>query len=87
MDARAVIDSMRQQGYSNPAQGIVAARVRAFLAGNDPIEPPSEPDRLAAVVTAMTPAVACGRVSQARLREAFRPMLGLKVRLGSLALP
>ncbi len=87
MDAQGVIDYMRQQGYTDPAQGIAAACVRAFLAGNDLIEAPIELDRLAAVVAAMTQAVAAGRISQARLREALRRILALKVRLGLLALP
>jgi beta-N-acetylhexosaminidase len=87
MDAQGVIDYMRQQGYSDPAQGIAAACVRAFLAGDDLIEAPIEQDRLAAVVTAMTQAVASGRISQARLREALRRIVALKVRLGLLALP
>jgi beta-N-acetylhexosaminidase len=87
MDAQGVIEYMRQQGYTDPAQGIAAACVRAFLAGDDLIEAPIEQDRLTAVVTAMTQAVASGRISQARLHEALRRILALKVRLGLLSLP
>jgi beta-N-acetylhexosaminidase len=87
MDAQGVIEYMRQQGYTDPAQGIAAACVRAFLAGDDLIEAPIEQDRLAAVVTAMTQAVASGRISQARLHEALRRIVALKVRLGLLTLP
>jgi beta-N-acetylhexosaminidase len=87
MDAQGVVEYMRQQGYTDPAQGIAAACVRAFLAGDDLIEAPIEQDRLAAVVTAMTQAVASGRISQARLHEALRRIVALKVRLGLLTLP
>jgi beta-N-acetylhexosaminidase len=87
MDAQGVIEYMRQQGYTDPAQGIAAACVRAFLAGDDLIEAPIEQDRLAAVATAMTQAVASGRISQARLHEALHRILALKIRLGLLSLP
>lgn len=87
MDAQGLIQYMRQQGYSDPAQGIAEACVRAFLAGDDLIEAPIEQDRLAAVVTAMTQAVQSGRISQARLHEALHRIIALKVRLGLLTLP
>ena len=87
MDAQGLIQYMRQQGYSDPAQGVAEACVRAFLAGDDLIEAPIEQDRLAAVVSAMTQAVASGRISQARLHEALRRIIALKVRLGLLKLP
>jgi len=87
MDAQGVIQYMSQQGYTDPAQGIAAACVRAFLAGDDLIEAPIEQDRLAAVVTAMSQAVASGRISQARLHEALHRIIALKVRLGLLRLP
>ena len=58
MDAQGLIQYMQQQGYTDPAQGIAEACVRAFLAGDDLIEAPIEQDRLAAVVAAMTQAVA-----------------------------
>jgi beta-N-acetylhexosaminidase len=86
MDAQGLIAYMRQQGYGDPAQGIAEACVRAFLAGDDLIEAPIEQDRLGAVVAAMTRAVQSGRISQARLREALRRIIRLKVRLGLLAL-
>ncbi len=87
MDAQGLIQYMRQQGYADPAQGIAEACVRAFLAGDDLIEAPIEQDRLAAVVAAMTQAVASGRISQARLHEALRRIIALKVKLGLLKLP
>ena len=87
MDAQGVIEYMSQQGYTDPAQGIAAACVRAFLAGDDLIEAPIEQDRLAAVVTAMSQAVASGRISHARLHEALHRIIALKVRLGLLRLP
>ena len=87
MDAQGLIQYMGQQGYNDPAQGVAEACVRAFLAGDDLIEAPIEQDRLAAVVSAMTQAVASGRISQARLHEALRRIIALKVRLGLLTLP
>jgi beta-N-acetylhexosaminidase len=87
MGAQGVITYMAQQGYADPAAGIAEACVRAFLAGDDLIEAPIEQDRLAATVAAMTQAVHSGRISPARLREAVRRIVRLKVRLGVLALP
>jgi beta-N-acetylhexosaminidase len=87
MDAQGLIEYMRQQGYADPGQGTAEACVRAFLAGDDLIEAPIEQDRLAAVVAAMTQAVASGRIPQARLHEALHRIIALKVRLGVLALP
>jgi beta-N-acetylhexosaminidase len=40
MDAQGVIDYMAQQGYSDPAQGVAEACVRAFVAGDDLLEAP-----------------------------------------------
>jgi beta-N-acetylhexosaminidase len=87
MDAQGLIAYMKQQGYSDPAQGIAEACVRAFLAGDDLIEAPIEQDRLAAVVAAMTQAVSSGRISPTRLHEALRRIIALKVRLGLIKLP
>jgi beta-N-acetylhexosaminidase len=87
MDAQGLIEYMRQQGYSDPAQGIAEACVRAFVAGDDLIEAPIEQDRLAAVVAAMTQAVQSGRLAQTRLHEALHRIIRLKVRLGLLTLP
>ncbi|HZC06708.1 MAG TPA: glycoside hydrolase family 3 N-terminal domain-containing protein [Ktedonobacterales bacterium] len=87
LDAQGLIAYMRQQGYANVAQGLGEASVRAFLAGNDLIEAPIEQDRLAAVVAAMTQAVASGRISQARLRASVHRIIALKVRLGLMTLP
>ncbi|HKT36901.1 MAG TPA: glycoside hydrolase family 3 N-terminal domain-containing protein, partial [Ktedonobacterales bacterium] len=87
MDAQGIVAYMQQQGYSDPAQGIAEACVRAFLAGDDLIEAPIEQDRLAVVVAAMTQAVQSGRISQARLDTALRRIIRLKVQLGILKLP
>jgi beta-N-acetylhexosaminidase len=87
MDALGLQAYMKQQGYSDPAQGIAEACVRAFLAGDDLIEAPIEQDRLAAVVAAMTQAVQSGRIPPARLHEALHRIIRLKVSLGLLALP
>ena len=87
MDAQGVITFMSQQGYSDPAQGVAEACVRAFLAGDDLIEAPIEQDRLAAVVAAMTQAVQSGRIPQSRLHEALHRIIRLKVELGLLTLP
>jgi beta-N-acetylhexosaminidase len=87
MDAQGVIEYMSQQGYNDPGQGIAEACVRAFLAGDDLIEAPIEQDRLAAVVTAMSQAVASGRIAPARLYEALHRIIALKVKLGLIRLP
>jgi beta-N-acetylhexosaminidase len=87
MDAKGLQQFMQQQGYSDPAQGIAEASVRAILAGNDIVECPIEPDRLAAVVTAVTDAVQSGRISQDRLRQSLRRIIALKVRMGLISLP
>ncbi len=86
MDAQGLIDFMQQQGYSDPAHGIAEAAVRAFLAGDDLIEAPIEPARLAALSAAMTQAVDSGRISAARLHEALHRIIALKVRLGLVTL-
>ena len=87
MDAQGLLQFMQQQGYTNPAQAIAEASVRAILAGNDIVECPIEPDRLAAVVTAVTSAVHSGRISQARLRQSLRRIIALKVRMKLIRLP
>jgi beta-N-acetylhexosaminidase len=87
MDAIGLQQFMQQQGYTDPAQGIAEASVRAILAGNDIIECPIEPGRLAAVVTAVTDAVQSGRISQDRLRQSLRRIIALKVRMGLITLP
>ncbi len=87
LDAQGLIQYMSQQGYPNVAQGLAEASVRAFLAGNDLIECPIEQDRLAAVVTAMTQAVASGRISRARLQASVHRIIRLKVALGLMTLP
>ena len=87
MDGGGLLQYMQQQGYSVPAQAIAEASVRAILAGNDIIECPIEPDRLAAVVTAVTTAVQTGRISQQRLRQSLRRIIALKVKMGLISLP
>jgi beta-N-acetylhexosaminidase len=87
MDALGLIQFMQQQGYQNPAQAIAEASVQAILAGNDIVECPIEPDRLAAVVSALTTAVRSGRISQERLRQSLRRIIALKVRMGLIRLP
>jgi beta-N-acetylhexosaminidase len=87
MDGGGLLQFMKQQGYSDPAQAIAEASVRAILAGNDIVECPIESDRLAAVVTAMTDAVQSGRISQDRLRQSLRRIIALKVRMGLISLP
>lgn len=87
MDALGLIQFMQQQGYQNPAQAIAEASVRAILAGNDIVECPIEPDRLAAVVSALTTAVRSGRISQERLRQSLRRIIALKVSMGLIKLP
>lgn len=72
MDAQGLLQFMQQQGYADPAQAIAAASVQAILAGNDIVECPIEPDRLAAVVAALTTAVQSGRISQERLHQSLR---------------
>ena len=86
MDGQGLVQYMQQQGYSDPAQGIAEACVRAFLAGDDLIEAPIEQDRLAAVVAAMTAAVQSGRISEERLHQALFRIISLKVQLGILKL-
>src|SRR5262249_8759498 len=66
MDAQGLLQFMQQQGYTDPAQAIAEATVQALLAGNDIVECPIEPDRLAAVMTTVTAAVQSGRISQER---------------------
>lgn len=87
MDGGGLLQFMHQQGYSDPAQAIAEASVRAILAGNDIVECPIEPDRLAAVVSAMTAAVRSGRISQERLRQSLQRIIALKVRMGLISLP
>lgn len=87
MDGGGLLQFMRQQGYSDPAQAIAEASVRAILAGDDIVLCPIEPDRLATVVAAITTAVHSGRISQARLRQSLRRIIALKVRMGLISLP
>lgn len=86
MDAQGLISFMQQQGYNDPAQGIAEASVRAILAGNDIIECPIEPNRLAAVVSAVTNAVTSGRISHERLLQSLRRILALKAQMGLINL-
>ena len=87
LGAQGVLIYMRQQGYSDPAQAIAEASVRAFLAGDDLLLCPLPQNELQAVVTAMTQAVQTGRISPARLRASVHRVIRLKVELGLMALP
>jgi beta-N-acetylhexosaminidase len=59
--------------------GAGEATVRAFLAGSDLLLIPADPD---SAVTAMTAAVASGRIPPGRLEQSVRRMLEIKRRLG-----
>jgi len=87
MDAQGLLQFMQQQGYADPAQAIAEASVQAILAGNDIVECPIEPDRLATLVTTLTVAVQSGRISQDRLRQSLHRIIALKVHMGLLSLP
>jgi beta-N-acetylhexosaminidase len=87
MEAKSVTEFMQQQGYSNPAQAIGEASVRAILAGEDLIECPVDPALAQGVIDAVTQAVISGRISQARLLQSLQRIISLKVRLGLLTLP
>lgn len=87
LGAQGLITFMQQQGFSNPVQGIAEASVRAFLAGDDLLLCPLPQNELAAIVTAMTQAVASGRISQARLKASVHRIIRLKVQLGLINLP
>jgi len=87
MNGGGLLQFMQQQGYSDPAQAIAEASVRAILAGHDIVEGPIQPDRLAAVVATLTAAVQSGRISKARLRQSLRCIIALKVRMGLISLP
>jgi beta-N-acetylhexosaminidase len=87
MDAKGLLQFMQMQGYTDPAQAIAEASVQAILAGNDIVEGPIEPDRLAAVVAALTTAVQSGRISHERLRQSLRRIITLKIQMGLISLP
>jgi beta-N-acetylhexosaminidase len=87
MDGGGLLQFMQQQDYTDPVQAIAEASVRAILAGNDIVECPIEPDRLAAVVAALTTAIQSGRISQERLRQSLRRIVALKVHMGLISLP
>jgi beta-N-acetylhexosaminidase len=87
MEAKSVTEFMQQQGYTDPAQAIGEASVRAILAGEDLIECPVNPVLAQGVINAVTQAVISGRISQARLLESVRRIISLKVKLGLLTLP
>ncbi|GCE22015.1 glycoside hydrolase family 3 protein [Dictyobacter kobayashii] len=86
MEAGGLLQSMQKQGYSDPSQAIAEATVQAILAGNDIVECPMAPDRLAAVVNAVTSAVQSGRISQDRLNQSVQRILALKARMGLISL-
>src|SRR5439155_301924 len=61
--------------------GAGEATVRAFLAGSDLLLMPADPD---SALTAMTAAIAAGRITPERLAESVRRVLEIKRRLGLL---
>jgi len=85
--AQGLLQFMRASGYSDPAQAIAEASVRAILAGNDIVLCPIEPDRLATVVADLTAAVQSGRISQERLRQSLHRIIAQKVRMGLISPP
>ena len=87
MEATSITQYMQTQGYSNAAQGVGEASVRAILAGDDLIECPVAVDQEQAIVAAVTQAVQSGRISQARLHQSLVRIIRLKVRMGLLTLP
>jgi beta-N-acetylhexosaminidase len=87
MNGGGLLQFMQASGYRDPAQAIAEASVRAILTGDDIVEAPIQPDRLAAVVVTLTAAVQSGRISQERLRQSLRRIIALKVRMGLISLP
>jgi beta-N-acetylhexosaminidase len=87
MNGGGLLQFMRASGYTDPAQAIAEATVRAILAGNDIVEAPIQPDRLATVVATLTTAVQAGRISKPRLRQSLHRIIALKVRMGLISLP
>jgi beta-glucosidase-like glycosyl hydrolase len=87
LGGQGLIAYMEQQGYSNPAQGIAEAAVRAFLAGNDLLLCPQSQSDLQAIVAAMTTAVGSGRISHARLLASVHRIIRLKVMQGVMTVP
>jgi beta-N-acetylhexosaminidase len=87
MEAASVTEFMQQRGYTDPAQAVGEASVRAILAGEDLIECPVDPTLAQGVIDAVTRAVLSGRISPARLQQSLRRIIALKVRLGILTLP
>ncbi len=85
LGAQAIITYMQGQGYSNPAQGIAEASVRAFLAGDDLLLCPVSFTDQQAIASAMTQSVQSGRISQARLLAAVHRIIRLKVELGLMS--
>src|SRR5213594_2062534 len=61
--------------------GAGEATVRAFLAGSDLLLMPADPD---SALTAMTAAIAAGRITPERLAQSVRRVLEIKRRLGLL---
>ncbi|HEX7734667.1 MAG TPA: glycoside hydrolase family 3 N-terminal domain-containing protein [Ktedonobacteraceae bacterium] len=86
-DAQGLLQFMSQQGYTDPAKAVTEATIRAILAGNDIVECPMAPDRLAAVVTGLTAAVQSGRISQVRLDQSLQRIVRLKAQMGLISLP
>ncbi len=87
MDMQGMLIFMQQHGFSDPAQATAEASVLALLAGNDMVELPIEPDRVAAVVASVTQAVQSGRISAAQFRQSLRRVIRLKAQIGLITLP
>lgn len=87
LGGQGILIYMRSQGYTNPAQAIAEASVRAFLAGDDLLLCPLSQADLQVVVTAMTNAVHSGRISQAQLHAAVHRIIRLKIELGLMPIP
>ena len=87
MEANSIQQFMQQQGYTDPARAVGEASVLAILAGEDIIECPVAQALEQGVVDAVTQAVFSGRISEARLQVSLHRIIGLKVKLGILALP
>jgi beta-N-acetylhexosaminidase len=86
LGAQAVIVYMKSQGYPNSVQAIAEASVRAFLAGNDMLLCPLGYTTFSAIATAMTQAVASGRISLTQLRASVHRIIRLKVEMGLISL-
>jgi beta-N-acetylhexosaminidase len=74
-----VVTDALQMGAIVTKYGAGEATVRAFLAGSDLLLMPVDPD---SAVSAMTAALAAGRITRERLEQSVRRVLEIKRRLG-----